>query len=99
MRTLGLTAASFVLLLATEASGQIGNIVVTSAASFQLGIPPGWSIGTIFCTGLSISRLVTATTLPLPYKLAEITVTIGGAPAPLFAVAALSGFQQINFQM
>jgi uncharacterized protein (TIGR03437 family) len=42
---------------------------------------------------------VTAVGIPLPYILAGITVTVGGAPAPLFAVAALPGYQQVNFQV
>ena len=91
-------------LLAAEAlftsllCGQIGNIVVTSGASFQPGMPAKGSIGTIFCTGLSIPGVVSATTLPLPWNLAGVTVTVGGAAAPLFAVANLGAFQQINFQ-
>jgi len=40
-----------------------------------------------------------ATTVPLPFTLAGVTVTVGGARAPLFAVAALSGYQQINFEV
>lgn len=31
------------------------NIVVTSASSFQAGVPDRGSIGTIFCTGLNVS--------------------------------------------
>jgi len=85
--------------LLPSAFAQIDNIVVTSAASFQVGLPPPGSIGTIFCTGLSVPGLVTAAGVPLPYSLEGITVTIGGAQAPLFAVAELSGYQQINFQV
>jgi len=85
--------------LLPSAFAQIDNIVVTSAASFQVGLPPPGSIGTIFCTGLTIPGLVTAAGVPLPYSLAGISVTIGGAQAPLFAVAELAGYQQINFQV
>ncbi|MGA3097754.1 MAG: hypothetical protein ABSF25_14975 [Bryobacteraceae bacterium] len=79
--------------------GQIGSIVVTSGASFQPGMPAKGSIGTIFCSGLSIPGVVSATSLPLPMSLAGVTVTVGGAAAPLFAVADLGAFQQINFQV
>jgi uncharacterized protein (TIGR03437 family) len=73
--------------------------VVTSGASFQSGLPANGSIGTIFCTGLSLQDVVIATSLPLPTSLAGVTVTVGGAVAPLFAVANLGAFQQINFQV
>jgi uncharacterized protein (TIGR03437 family) len=79
--------------------GQIGNIVVTNAASFQEGTPAPGSIGSIFCTGLKVNGVVAATNLPLPTQLAGVSVTVGGAPAPLFAVADLGGYQQINFQV
>jgi hypothetical protein len=42
---------------------------------------------------------VSADTLPLPLSLAGVTVTVGGLAAPLFAVADLGGYQQINFQV
>ena len=78
---------------------QISNIVVTNAASFQAGLPAPGSIGTIFCTGLSVTGVVSAPGAPLPLSLSGVTVTVGGAAAPLFAVADLGGYQQVNFQM
>jgi uncharacterized protein (TIGR03437 family) len=77
----------------------IQNIVVTSAASFQVGLPPPGSIGAIFCTGLQVQGIVTAQVSPLPMNLAGVSVTIGGAPAPLLAVADDGGYQQINFEV
>jgi len=62
-------------------------------------MPARGSTGRIFCTGLSLPDPVTANRTPLPYALAGVGVTIGGAPAPLFAVALLPGYQQINFQV
>jgi uncharacterized protein (TIGR03437 family) len=94
-----LVKAAAGLLIPTLCLAQVQNIVVTSAASFEVGLPAPGSIGTIFCTGLNISGLVVATSTPLPYTLAGIAVTIGGAPAPLFAVAELAGYQQINLQV
>lgn len=87
------------LLLPAAARCQIGNIVVTSAASFQPGLPASGSIGTIFCTGLVVSGTVIAPGVPLPLSLAGVTVTVGSAGAPIFAVAGLGGYEQINFQV
>jgi uncharacterized protein (TIGR03437 family) len=78
---------------------QIANIFVTNAAGFQEGLPPRGSIGTIFCTGLTVEGVVSAPQVPLPTNLAGVSVTIGGVGAPLFAVADLGGYQQINFQV
>jgi uncharacterized protein (TIGR03437 family) len=99
MKRLLLVALAVGLLPPVIASGQIGNIVVTSAASFQPGLPPKGSIGTIFCTGLRVSGIVSAAGTPLPTGLAGVTVTVGGVAAPLFAVADIGRYQQINFQM
>lgn len=99
MKRLLLAASAVGFLLPVIASGQIGNIVVTSGASFQPGLPPRGSIGTIFCTGLKVTGIVGATGTPLPTSLAGVTVTVGGVAAPLFAVADLGGYQQINFQV
>lgn len=78
---------------------QIANIVVTNAASFRSGVPATGSIGTIFCTGLTITGVVSAPGVPLPFNLSGVTVTVGGVAAPLFAVADFGGYQQINFQV
>jgi uncharacterized protein (TIGR03437 family) len=75
------------------------SIVVTSAASFQRGLPPKGSIGTAFCAGLQVQGVVYATTNPLPFTLDGISVTVGGAPAPILAVADDGGYQQINFEV
>jgi uncharacterized protein (TIGR03437 family) len=76
-----------------------GSIVVTSAASLQTGLPPKGSLATAFCTGLQVQGVVNATTSPLPFTLDGISVTVGGAPAPLLAVANGGGYQQINFEV
>ena len=75
------------------------NIVVTSASSFRVGVPAQGSIGTIFCTGLNVSGTVQADGTPLPWSLAGVSVTVGGAKAPLFSASGLNGYQQINFQV
>jgi uncharacterized protein (TIGR03437 family) len=88
------------VIVAVKASGAIGNVVVTSAASFEVGSPTKGSIATIFCTGLeSISGIVSAQSTPLPRELAGVRVKVGGAEAPIFAVVAHQGYQQINIQV
>lgn len=78
---------------------QIQNIAAASAANFESGLPPPGSIAAIFCTGLNIIGVVQAAQTPLPFQLNGVSVTIGGAPAPIFAIADLGGFQQINVQV
>jgi uncharacterized protein (TIGR03437 family) len=90
---------AFGLMVAGTMWGQIGNIVVTNAASFQPGLPSNGSVGTIFCTGLSVQGVAIAHDVPLPFSLVGVSLTIGGMAAPLFAVANLGGYQQINFQV
>jgi len=67
------------------------STAATNGASFQSGLPEPGSIGTIFCTGLSVAGTVSASGSPLPMSLAGVSVTVGGAPAPLFAVAVSQG--------
>jgi uncharacterized protein (TIGR03437 family) len=86
-------------LLAPMANSQIENIAVRSAASFAAGLPSRGSLGTIFCTGLVLQGVVAADKLPLPAVLSGVQVTIGGAAAPLLAVADLGGYQQVNFRV
>lgn len=80
---------------------EVSILAVTSAASFETGLPPKGSIATIFCRGLSrVSGVVSATGVPLPLTLSDVRVTVGGAPAPLFAVASVgANLQQINIQV
>lgn len=75
------------------------SIVVTSAASFQRGLPPKGSIAAAFCAGLQVQGVIYTTTNPLPFTLNGISVTVGGAPAPILAVADDGGYQQINFEV
>lgn len=77
----------------------ITNIVATSAANFEPGLPPPGSLGAIFCLGLKdIHGTIAANSVPLPRELAGVRVTIGGAPAPLLSVSAVNGYFQINVQ-
>ncbi len=93
------TRCLFFFVLIEASFGQSQQITVTSAASFQRGLPPKGSIGTVFCTGLQVQGVVYATTNPLPLTLAGISITVGGAPAPILGVADDGGYQQINFEV
>ena len=75
------------------------NIIVTSAASFQRGLPPTGSLAVAFCSGLQVSGVISATVIPLPFMLNGISITVGGAAAPILAVADDGGYQQINFEV
>ncbi len=98
MRIAQIILAIAALPLASRA--EIANIVVTSAASFERGMPWGGSIASVFCTGLKgINGVIAADHYPLPLELAGVRVTIGETRAPLFAVVELGGYQQINLQV
>jgi len=72
---------------------------VTNGASFASGLTPG-SIVTVFGTRLSnVSGIVQASSLPLPTQIMGTSVTVNGVPAPLFAIANVSGSEQINLQV
>lgn len=89
----------FFLLAGADFAQSPQSIVITSAASFQPGLPPKGSIGTAFCTGLQMQGVVSAVGYPLPRTLSGISITVGGALAPIFSVAEGAGYQQINFQV
>jgi uncharacterized protein (TIGR03437 family) len=75
------------------------TLFVTSAVTFQPGLPNNGGIATAFLSGLNVSGVIAAQGAPLPLSLAGVTVDVCGVPAPLYAVADLSGYQQINFQV
>ncbi len=70
-----------------------------NAASNAPGLVAG-SIATLYGVGLvNAEGIVTAGAIPLPITLGGVAVTVGGRPAPLFAVANVNGQEQINFQV
>lgn len=84
----------------SNAYGQIRDIVAVSAASFEAGIPAKGSLASVLCTGLTgINGTITANQLPLPTALGGVQVRVGGVLAPLLAVTAFPGYQQINLQV
>jgi len=88
------------LITGPAAMAEIRVLAVTDSATFTPGLPQYLSLATIFCTGLTgINGVQQAAGYPLPYQIAGISVTVGGAAAPLLAVADLLSYQQINIQM
>jgi uncharacterized protein (TIGR03437 family) len=73
---------------------------VVNGASFATGgVVPG-EIATIFGSNLtSTSGIFLASSLPLPDQFQNVSVTVNGVPAPIFAVDNVNGQQQINFQV
>jgi uncharacterized protein (TIGR03437 family) len=84
---------------------------ITNAASFVSGLVEPGGLATVFITGLTgIDGAVKAMSLPLPYELSGVSVSLRLPPqfpdtagdemrAPLLAVADVNGQQQINFQV
>lgn len=71
---------------------------VTNAASFQSGMVAG-SLATVFVSGvLDEEDILAATTIPLPFSLGGVSMTVDGVPAPILAVANVNGVEQVNFQ-
>jgi uncharacterized protein (TIGR03437 family) len=85
---------------ASVLQAKIADLTVTSAANFSIGVPRAGSVAALFCTGLiGIQGIVIGGGPPLTTEIQGIRVTVGGAQAPLFAVAELGGYQQINLQI
>ena len=77
----------------------VGNGVAVNAASFEPGLSPG-ELATVVGTDLtSVSGTVVASSLPLPTRLAGVTVLISGVPAPLYSISFANGQDQISFQV
>ena len=73
--------------------------VVNGASFVSGGISPG-EIVTIFGENLtSKTGINLAPSLPLPKQLVNVSVTVNGTAAALFAVDNVGGQQQINFQV
>lgn len=75
-----------------------------NGADFQLGSISPCSIATIFANGLApnVQGVVISNPLgigTLNYTVANDTVTVGGAQAPIYNVANQNGKQQITFQV
>jgi uncharacterized protein (TIGR03437 family) len=79
------------LILPGAAFGQVASVV--NAASFA-GAPAPGSVSVAFGSNLATTT-AQATTVPLPYSLGGITVTVNGTAAPLWYASST----QVNFEM
>ena len=72
---------------------------VVNAASFTPGLVAG-SAATVFVSGITDGPgIVAAEDIPLPESLGGVSVLVNGRAAPLYAVANVSGTEQVNFQV
>jgi uncharacterized protein (TIGR03437 family) len=73
---------------------------VVNGASFAQGGVVAGEIATIFGSNLTSTTGISLTSsLPLPTEFQNVSVTVNGTPAPIFAVDNVNGQQQINFQV
>lgn len=85
--------------LIAAAAPSTSSAAVVNAASFGPGLAPG-SLATVFGSGItSLPGIVQAGSFPLPQTLAGTSVSLNGIAAPIIAVAAVNGQEQINFQV
>ncbi len=89
----------FAVFCATASLFGADGLVVTSGVTFSAHLPENGGIASAFLSGLNVSGVVAAQSVPLPLSLAGVTVDVCGASAPLYAIADLGGYQQINFQV
>jgi len=93
------TGAVFELTIAQPPAIAANNGVVNGASFASSGIAPG-EIATVFGTNLtSLIGINPTSGLPLPKQFQNVSVTVNGTPAPIFAVDNVNGQNQINFQV
>jgi uncharacterized protein (TIGR03437 family) len=80
-------------------AGGIGDPRIVSAASLEPGLPPRGSLATLFCRGLHVESTTLSDGFPLPRELGGVRIWVGGASAPILALAERDGVQQVNFQV
>jgi uncharacterized protein (TIGR03437 family) len=82
-----------------SAAPRINTSGIVNAASFATGATAG-SLETVFVSGvLANPGSVSATNIPLPLALNQVSITVNGTPAPILAIANANGREQVNFQM
>jgi uncharacterized protein (TIGR03437 family) len=85
-----------ILTLASGLFAQVTPTAVTDAASFTNRVAPG-SLASIFGTQIATKTAYPAS-IPLPYLLGGVQVTVDGIPAPI-AFTGVDPYPQINFQI
>ena len=93
-------SASVVRFEPAVVSLQFAPNAITNAASFRPGLPHPGGLASIFVEGLDVTGTLFSGAPPLPLELGGVSIAVGGADAPILAVADLGGGrQQINFQV
>lgn len=90
---------AFVAWLCSFSALMADGVVVVSGVTFEPGLPRNGGVATAFTSNLSVAGIVPANQSPLPLSLAGVTVEVCGVPAPIYAVADVGGYQQVNFQV
>lgn len=91
---------AFLVVAATHLCSEIRILSLETAVGFVPGLPSPGSLAIVFCTGLTnISGVIQASGPQLPRTLAAVQVQVGSSMAPILAVAAFDGYQQVNFQV
>ena len=85
-----------ILTLASGLFAQVTPTAVTDAASFTNRVAPG-SLASIFGTQIATKTAYPAS-IPLPFLLGGVQVTVDGIPAPI-AFTGVDPYPQINFQI
>jgi uncharacterized protein (TIGR03437 family) len=80
------------LIVATVGTPEVNANGTVNAASYLSGITPG-ALASVFGANLAAGAVGYATSLPLPFRLADVQVLLNGLPAPLLYVSD----RQINF--
>lgn len=85
-----------ILLIAAGAFAQPTPTAVTDAASFTNRVSPG-SLATLFGSNIAVMN-ANASTLPLPFSLGNVQITVDGYDAPII-FTGITPYPQVNFQM
>jgi hypothetical protein len=85
-----------ILLLSTGAFAQVMPTAVTDAAGFTNRVAPG-SLASIFGENIATKNM-NAGSIPLPFSLGGVQVTVDGIRA-LLVYTGVTPFNQVNFQM
>ncbi|HLK19260.1 MAG TPA: hypothetical protein VKT81_09895 [Bryobacteraceae bacterium] len=85
-----------ILLISAGAFAQPTPTAVTDAASFTNRVAPG-SLATIFGSKIAVMN-ANASTIPLPFSLGNVQVTVDGFDAPII-FTGITPYTQVNFQM
>jgi uncharacterized protein (TIGR03437 family) len=85
--------------LSAQAGPSLTAAGITNAASFQTGIAPG-GIVTIFGSnlGAAAGQVLTAPGTSWPSQLGGVSVSMDGAPAPVYRILNLNGQEQLSVQ-